>query len=172
MQVWLEYIKQVCRGSIQKANFYNLSHVVTLKIESSSSKFKQVFYPSQLYNQPSFVWTHQLVHKIRCRQAFLVKIWHSYVPCDLENKVKATKIQSFISPTPLMYPYEFGQNPSISSQDREQTRTKLCLSQQQCWRKQTGVPQETISPSPLLVGRGRGHKLISLLIHRAMCNII
>ena len=54
-------------------------------------------------------------------QAFLVQIWYSNVSCDLENMVKITKIQQLNSSIPITYPYEFDQNPPISSLNRTQT---------------------------------------------------
>ena len=41
---------------------------------------------------------------------------------DLENKIKVTKILSFLKVIPMIYLIEFSQNLAIGSQDRVQTR--------------------------------------------------
>ena len=52
----------------------------------------------------------------------LVKIWHSKCWYDLKNKVKVTKILSFLSHVPIVFLCKFGPNQPIGSGDRVQTR--------------------------------------------------
>ena len=54
---------------------------------------------------------------------FWVKIWHSKCWCDLENKVKVTKIYSLLSNVSMVFLCKFGQNPPICLGDKSADKT-------------------------------------------------
>ena len=57
------------RYTADKAHFYSLNNVATMKIGSVNSD--QIVYLSQWYNTWSLVWIHHLVQEFGCRQAFV-----------------------------------------------------------------------------------------------------
>ena len=85
---------------------------MTLKIRSRSIKSNQLYSSSQQCIFACLVKIHPLVQKIT-HGNHISDI--SKCCCDLENKVKVTKLQSTLSPLPTMYLCKFGQNPSTGS---------------------------------------------------------
>ena len=93
MHLWIgqnTYTNWFCRYSADNTHFYNLSHVKTSKIMSSSPNSSQIIY--LLNNTPSFVWIYRMIQDILallcslkpnhffpiskwCSQASLVKIY-------------------------------------------------------------------------------------------------
>ena len=71
MQNWSKFTKWFRRWNADKAHFYSLYSVVTLKIRSRSQKSDQIFKPSQYYNVWSLVIIRHFVQEIGCRQYFL-----------------------------------------------------------------------------------------------------
>ena len=93
MQVWSKSTNWFRRQSADKAHFYSLYSVVTLKIRSRSPKSKQIFKPSKPYNIWSLAGFLHLVQATVCSQAvFGQNLKFSKSRCDLENEVKVTKI--------------------------------------------------------------------------------
>ena len=88
---------------------------VTLKITSKSTKSYQLFPTFQQCIYAVLVKIHSLVQGKAHRNPILdiSECW-----CDLEHQVMVTKIYSTLSLLPTMHICEFGQNPSISSEDK------------------------------------------------------
>ena len=90
VQVWSKSIYWFRRSSAEKAHFYSLYSVVTLKIRSRSPKSNLLTIPMIQY--ANFGQKLSFCSRDRRRQAVLVKMWHSKCWCDLENEVTVTEI--------------------------------------------------------------------------------
>ena len=101
MQVWSKSTNWFRRYSADKAHFYNLYSVVTLKILSRPPKSKKFFKPSQHYNIRRVGRICHLVQEIGYGQAFLesklenfnifIVWWHCKLGQGHQNLIKSLK---------------------------------------------------------------------------------
>ena len=127
MQAWSKFTQCYRNKSVGKAVFYSIVWTVTFEISSRSSKSDQLF-----------IAKHNTIYKVWSKSIILFKrhyngklFWSKFdilmCYCDLETKVKVTKILSTIFPLPTMCLFKFSQNPQSGSGVRVRERLFFSL---------------------------------------------
>ena len=148
MQVWSKSTNWSRSKSVDKAHFYSLYTVVTLKIRPRSLKFDQIFKPSQRYNIWSLARIRHLVQEMGCRQVFFCSKFENFKVLVWPWKWGQGHQNQITSFPPPNNAYVQVWSKSIYWFSRQSADKRLC------WRWQD-LHQKQYVPTPLRLG---GHK--------------